>query len=64
MENMGAVLMDLDALYFLTIQVSSRMGTLVQDQSTFPGLLHLVGNHGSAKTGPNYQVIVHNNTKL
>ena len=59
MENMGAVLVDVDALDVLGIDVAGDVRALVDDQHAFAVRLCLVGKNRTVQPGTDYQIIIH-----
>ena len=58
MENMGTVIMNIDSLNILTIDVSTKMMTLVDYKTTFTMTVRHTGKGGAINTGPNNQLVV------
>jgi len=58
MEDMRAVLMYVDTIYFFTIDISAHMGTLFYDQAFLPILMSKMGKRGAEEAGTDYQIII------
>ena len=57
-EDVGAILMDMDALDILAIDISTQMRTLVDDQTALTLLFGQMGERATIQASSNYQIIV------
>ena len=58
MEDMGTVLMHVDAFHVLAVNIATQMSPLVDDETTLTGLLCPVGKRSPEQPGPNNKIIV------
>ena len=58
MENMGAVLMHVNAFYLFRVYISRNIRALVNNQDFFAGRLCLMGKHSTEKACANNQKII------
>ena len=57
-EDVGTVLMYVDALYVLAIHVTAELRALVDDQAPLALLMSKICECGTEKAGANYEIIV------
>ena len=58
MEDVRAILMDVDTLDVLGINVARNVGAFIHDQHGFAVGLGLMGEDGTVQTGADYQIII------
>ena len=63
-EDVRAVLVDVDAILFLTVDIAADMVTALQHQHRLARLLRLMCKDRTEKTTANNQIIVHDNSPL
>ena len=58
MEDMGAIFMNMNALYKLTIDIASYMWALIYHQASLSVPMSLTGKGGPKQTRADYQIII------
>lgn len=58
MENMGPIGMNMDALFFLTINISAQMFPAVNNKTFFPFFLSLMSKHTAKESAAHNQIII------
>ena len=58
-EDMGAILVDMDALHRVGITVAADVLPALHHQTAFSLLMGLMGKHGTKESGPNNQIVIH-----
>ena len=59
MEDVCAVLVDIDALYLFTVDVACDVVSLVDNKHLLASFVCLIGKDRTEKTCANYKIIVH-----
>ncbi len=58
MENVGAVGVDVDAVFLLAVNVAADVAALVEDEAGFALLFGFVGEHGAEEAGADDEVVI------
>lgn len=58
MEDVRPISVDMYALHFFSVDISSHMRSLVYYENSFAGIRHFSGKNGTIKTGSYNQVII------
>lgn len=58
MEDMGTILMHMNAFYILTIDIATKLWPLVDDEASLALLFGKIGKGRTEKAGANNQIVV------
>ena len=58
MEDVGTILMYVDALYVFAIDIATEMWSLIYHQTSFSLFMSQMGECGSEESGANYEIII------